>query len=100
MKMSGKQKFLGVPGIMRRIPHRYPFLNLDEPDGSIGPKALLTAINLRLDRPVIPGDQLVLKAKLIKRLGQLSKISTQAMVDGVVVANAELTVAMTEGGGP
>lgn len=60
---------------------------------SIGEKAFLTNINLKLERPVIPGDQLVITARLVKRLGKLMKISAQATVDKAVVASAEITVA-------
>lgn len=61
--------------------------------GSIGAKAFLTSLNLKIERPVIPGDQLVITARLVKRLGKLTKISAQATVDKVIVASAEITVA-------
>lgn len=59
----------------------------------LGGKAFLTGINLKLERPVVPGDQITIKARLVKRLGKLMKISAQATVDEVIVASAELTIA-------
>ncbi len=61
---------------------------------SIGEKVLLTGINLKLFRPVVPGDQLVLVARLVKRLGLLMKVSASARVGKVEVASAEISVAM------
>lgn len=147
---SKNSRYIDAGGIMRRLPHRFPFLMIDrvlewnaeqavavknvsinepffvghfpeEPifpgmllgeamaqtaafigapadqeldaAGGIGAKAFLTSINLKIDRPVVPGDQIMLKAKLIKRLGQLMKITVQANVDGEKVASAEITVA-------
>lgn len=65
----------------------------DEENVSLGSKAFLTGINLKIERPVVPGDQITIKARLVKRLGKLMKISAQATVDTVVVASAELTIA-------
>jgi 3-hydroxyacyl-[acyl-carrier-protein] dehydratase len=62
--------------------------------GGIGEKAFLTGMNLKIERPVVPGDQLVITARLVKRLGKLMKISARATVDQVVVASAEITVAL------
>lgn len=64
----------------------------DEP-ASLGRKAFLTGINLKIERPVVPGDQIMITARLVKRLGKLMKISAQATVDKVIVASAELTIA-------
>lgn len=61
---------------------------------SLGSKAFLTNMNLKLEAPVVPGDQLQIKARLIKRLGRLMKFSASAAVGKVVVASAEITVAM------
>lgn len=49
-------------------------------------------MNLKVERPVVPGDQIVIKARLVKRLGKLMKISAQATVDSFVVASAEITI--------
>lgn len=77
------------------------FINYGEKDGAgndtnpgLGSKVFLTNLNLKLERPVRPGDQLVITARLIKRLGKLMKISAVTTVDKVSVASAEITVAL------
>ena len=54
--------------------------------------------NLRFRRPVLPGDQLVLKVELDKSLGAASRLSGKALVDDDVVAEGEFTLSRTEGG--
>lgn len=143
------QKPITGKEIMRRLPHRYPFLMIDriissgngeavaiknvtmnEPHfpghfatepimpgvligesmaqtaafisgdgdsdnaGSIGSKAFLSSINLKIERPVIPGDQLIITARLIKKFGKLMKITASAKVDGIEVASADITLAL------
>lgn len=58
-------------------------------------KVFLTGMHLKLEKPVVPGDQLFMRARLVKRLGKLMKFSVQATVGGSVVATAEITVATT-----
>jgi 3-hydroxyacyl-[acyl-carrier-protein] dehydratase len=60
----------------------------------MGDRAFLTNINLKLAHPVVPGDQLVLTATLVKRLGKLMKILATAKVGHREVASAEISVAM------
>lgn len=48
-------------------------------------------------RPVVPGDQLVLRCFDIKRRMTLCKMRAQATVDGQVVAEAELSAAVVDG---
>ncbi|MGA7179463.1 MAG: 3-hydroxyacyl-ACP dehydratase FabZ [Thiobacillaceae bacterium] len=48
----------------------------------------------RFKRPVVPGDQLVLKAELIRHLKGVWKYSARAEVDGDLVAEAELMAAL------
>ncbi|KIC07226.1 hypothetical protein RA19_24825, partial [Leisingera sp. ANG-M1] len=57
---------------------------------SIGSKAFLTGITLKLSKPVVPGDQLVLTARLIKRLGQMMKVKAHARVGKDEVAAADI----------
>jgi len=45
---------------------------------------------VRFRRPVVPGDQLVLEARLIKLRQRAAKISAEASVDGRLAAEAEL----------
>lgn len=47
----------------------------------------------RFRRPVTPGDQLVLKAKLTRRIRGIWKFDTVAEVDGAVAASASMMVA-------
>lgn len=63
-------------------------------DTGMGDRAFLTNINLKLSHPVVPGDQLVLTATLVKSLGKLMKISATARVGHREVASAEISVAM------
>ncbi len=58
----------------------------------IGQKAFLTSINLRLERPVVPGDQLMVTTRIMKRLGKALRVSSSVAVDGQQVAVAEFTV--------
>lgn len=47
----------------------------------------------RFKKPVEPGDQLVLKADLVRTLRNIWKFDTRAEVDGKVVAKAEIMCA-------
>jgi 3-hydroxyacyl-[acyl-carrier-protein] dehydratase len=47
----------------------------------------------RFRRPVVPGDQLLLKARLTRRLRGIWKFDTVAEVDGAVAASAVMMVA-------
>ncbi|MCU0588446.1 MAG: 3-hydroxyacyl-ACP dehydratase FabZ [Syntrophobacteraceae bacterium] len=53
----------------------------------------------RFRKPVRPGDQLILKIKLIKQRGSIFKMRGEAFVDGQLVAEGEL-MATTDPGGP
>ena len=50
---------------------------------------------VKFRRPVVPGDQLRMTADMIKYRSNVGKVWTQAFVDGEVVAEAELTFALT-----
>lgn len=147
-----KQTALDIQAIMRRLPHRYPFLMIDrvlqyggdevvalknvtlnegffsghfpgepimpgvmigecmaqsaaflgngEADGQSGQapaaalKAFLTSIDLKLKQPVVPGDQLMLHTRAVKRLGKIMRVAASASVEGREVASAEFTVAL------
>ena len=47
---------------------------------------------VRFRRPVLPGDQLVLKATLQRRIRTIWKFATLATVDGLEVCSAEMMV--------
>jgi 3-hydroxyacyl-[acyl-carrier-protein] dehydratase len=51
------------------------------------------ADHVRFKRPVVPGDQLKLEARLIGKRSGIWKFDCQAMVDDEVVCIAELTCA-------
>jgi beta-hydroxyacyl-ACP dehydratase FabZ len=52
---------------------------------------LLVAVDsARFRRPVVPGDQLRIEMKVIRRKGTVAKMAGFAKVDGVVVAEAEV----------
>jgi 3-hydroxyacyl-[acyl-carrier-protein] dehydratase len=51
---------------------------------------------VKFRRQVIPGDQLELRAELIKRKRNIWKFSTEALVDGKRAATAEITCVVTE----
>lgn len=44
----------------------------------------------RFRRPVVPGDQLRMEMTVIKRKGTVAKMAGKALVDGLVVAEAEV----------
>jgi len=50
----------------------------------------------RFRKPVEPGDQVILKARLIRQIRGMWKFATQAEVDGKVVASAEMMCAPSE----
>lgn len=50
------------------------------------------AEKVRFKRPVVPGDQLVLKSELIMQRSSLYKYSCTALVDNQVVATAEIMI--------
>lgn len=50
----------------------------------------------RFRKPVEPGDQLLLEVELLRHLKKVWKFSTRALVDGKVVASAEMMCAPSE----
>lgn len=55
----------------------------------------MTIDNAKFRRPVIPGDQLELHVKKLKNRSNIWKYACEAIVDGVKVAEAEITAMMT-----
>lgn len=51
---------------------------------------------VRFKRQVIPGDQLLLKVKLVKRTRIVWKFNCEATVDGKLVTSADMLCAATE----
>ena len=46
--------------------------------------------NAKFRRPVVPGDQLLLRGEILKEKGKIKLIGCSAKVDGVLVAEAEV----------
>lgn len=68
-------------------------LAAEENSGKI---VLLASVDYaRFHRPVIPGDQLILEAEIIKLRGTIGKLQTKAFVAGKKVAEAEMVFALT-----
>ncbi len=53
---------------------------------------------VKFRKQVVPGDQLELRAELVKRKGKIWKFSGTAFVDGKKVASADIMCAVTEQG--
>ncbi|MEW6101990.1 MAG: bifunctional UDP-3-O-[3-hydroxymyristoyl] N-acetylglucosamine deacetylase/3-hydroxyacyl-ACP dehydratase [Candidatus Omnitrophota bacterium] len=56
----------------------------------------MAANNVKFRRPVVPGDQLILEAEAGKIKSKTGQVRTRALVDGKVVAEAELMFALVE----
>jgi len=53
--------------------------------------------NCKFRRPVVPGDQLRLEVTVIARKGPVWKMHGEALVDGAVVAKADVTATIPDG---
>jgi beta-hydroxyacyl-ACP dehydratase FabZ len=62
----------------------------DIPDRSKKLVLLVAIENARFRKPVVPGDQLRLEMRLLKRKVSVIKMAGRATVDGVLVAEAEV----------
>jgi 3-hydroxyacyl-[acyl-carrier-protein] dehydratase len=67
-------------------------------DGSDPPvkKGFVTMTQIKIKRPVIPGDQLVISVKQIKKIKDVMKFKCVASVDGNPVATGDINVAIVE----
>ncbi len=143
---------LDVLAIMRRLPHRYPFLLIDriitivpgesivalknvtinepffqghfpsqpvmpgvliieamaqaggvlasESRGAEQPGAIIYFMGMdhvRFRRPVVPGDQLFLEARVLKMRSKVAKMAGRALVNEKLVAEAELMASFGDG---
>jgi 3-hydroxyacyl-[acyl-carrier-protein] dehydratase len=52
--------------------------------------------NARFKKPVMPGDQLVLKAEIVREMRGIWKYSGRAEVDGVLVAEADFMATLRD----
>ncbi|MDI6026119.1 3-hydroxyacyl-ACP dehydratase FabZ [Corticibacterium sp. UT-5YL-CI-8] len=55
---------------------------------------LMTVDNAKFRKPVVPGDQMRIHVKKMKRRGNLLKFACEARVDGALVAEAEVAAMM------
>lgn len=70
------------------------FCSLPDPEGKL---VFLSKINnTRFRRPVVPGDQLILKVDLLKFKAGFSQIRGTAYVDGTVVAESEMMASLVD----
>lgn len=59
--------------------------------------ALLTGVDkVRFRRPVVPGDQLILEAEILKIHGNMGKIRTSAQVENQLVSEGELLFCLSQ----
>ncbi len=65
-----------------------------QPMREIGSKAFLTSIDLKLKHVVVPGDQLMIITRAVRRLGKMIRVTAQAAVDERKVANADFDVVL------
>jgi len=140
-----------IMGLMKLLPHRYPFLlidrivDIDGDESAVGIKNVtinephfqvhfpqqsfmlgvliieamaqtagficngtantekpslvyfMTIDNAKFRKPVVPGDQLRIHVKKIKKRGNLLKFACEAMVDGAKAAEAEVSAMMVTG---
>ncbi len=69
-------------------------LNFPDMKGKIAYFAAMESVRFR--RPVVPGDQLRLEVDLLKAKGPVGKTLGRAFVDGMVVAEAEMTFSLAD----
>ena len=84
-----------MPGVLQieALAQASIFLLEDQmPEGSL---AFLAGVEgVRFKKPVVPGDQLILESQLEYFRRSLGKVKTQALVDGVVVTEAQIMFAV------
>ncbi len=84
-----------MPGVLQieALAQASIFLLEDQmPEGSL---AFLAGVEgVRFKKPVVPGDQLILESQLEYFRRSLGKVKTQALVDGVVVSEAQILFAV------
>ena len=84
-----------MPGVLQieALAQASIFLLEDQmPEGSLAFLAGVEAV--RFKKPVVPGDQLILESSLEYFRRSLGKVKTQALVDGVVVTEAQIMFAV------
>jgi 3-hydroxyacyl-[acyl-carrier-protein] dehydratase len=82
-----------MPGflILEALAQTSLLLKLIEPTDTTDHIFIIAVDNVRFVKPVVPGDQLKLYAKLVFAKGSIYKVEVQATVDEAVVAKAIIT---------
>ena len=52
--------------------------------------------NIKFKKPVVPGDQLVMKAELMKVHGDYGRLHAESFVDGVFAAQGDFAFALQQ----
>ena len=74
------------------------FLLFSQTDDREGKLIYFTGIDkCRFRKPVVPGDQLIFEVELVAKRSTFAKIRGRALVDGVVVCEAEMMSALADG---
>lgn len=85
-----------MPGVMigECMAQSAAFLGIgsDAASWPVDRRAMLSSIELKLHKPVVPGDQLWIQARQVKKLGRVMRVSASASVAGERVASADFTV--------
>lgn len=87
-----------MPGvlIMEALAQTAGLLELSK-DGNEGRLVFYAGMDkVRFKRQVIPGDQLMMTAQVIKRRGRMAVVEAKAEVDGQVAASGLLTFALAD----
>lgn len=85
-----------MPGvlIMEALAQAAGVLELSKPENK-GKLVFYAGMDkVKFKKQVVPGDQLLLKAKFIKRRGTIAVVEAQAEVDGKLAASGVLTFAL------
>ncbi len=88
-----------MPGVMiiEALAQVSGILLLNKPE-NLGKYAYFVAMdNVRFRRTVLPGDSLLLEAEVLKLRSKTGQMRTRALVEGKVVAEADLMFALLEG---
>lgn len=89
-------KYPIMPGvlIMEALAQAAGVLELSKPENK-GKLVFYAGMdNVKYKKQVVPGDQLVLHAKFVKRRGSIAVVEAEAKVDGKVAAKGTLTFAL------
>jgi 3-hydroxyacyl-[acyl-carrier-protein] dehydratase len=70
-----------------------PALQAESAASGPRPGVLASIQRMRFFRPVLPGDRLQLRVRLLKKLGSVHQVQAEACVSGETVASGELLLA-------